>query len=126
MSSSRRPGFSFVEIAAIVAIVGLLLSLSIGPVRSAFRLKTERAIQENIQSVWIGANAYFLANEATEVAVADLFKPDAGIAAVAQIKPVAGEDYTRVNGGTITATDRKLELAYGDAGKQRTVTYSVQ
>lgn len=119
----RSLGFTLVEVILAAAIVGLLVALSIGPVRSGIRNNREKSIRENLQTVWVAANEYFLQHEKTEVTFADLTKPDAGVTRVTSLKNITGENYATVNGGRITRTDRKLELTY-DAGRTpRTVVY---
>ncbi len=122
-SSSRRPAFTLVEIIVAVVVIGLLASLTVGGVLSAFRLKEERSVQENLQQVWIAANEYFLEKNTTSVSTADLFAPEANLAAILKVKPIHGEDYTQINGGTISATDTQLSLTYQKGGDSTTHIY---
>ena len=92
-------------------------------VLSASRLKEERAIQENLQRVWIAANEYFLQKNITTVETGELFAPDAGLETIRQIRPARGEDYTKVNGGTISASDSQLSLTYQKDGSLATLVY---
>jgi type II secretory pathway pseudopilin PulG len=117
--------FSLVEVVATAAGIGLLLAFAIGAVQSGLRNNRENNIRQNLQTVWVAANEYFLSQQKTEVTLADLAKPNTGSSAVASLEKVADEDYASVNGGKITRKDSKLEVTYGTAsgGSPRTVTY---
>lgn len=122
--SSRRPALTLVEIIAAVGAFGLLTALTVGSILSATRLKEERAIQENLQTVWSAANEYFLQNNISETETAELFSPDAGIPALRSVKTVRSEDYTQINGGKISAADAQLTLSYQSGGDTLTAVYS--
>ncbi|MDR2981711.1 MAG: prepilin-type N-terminal cleavage/methylation domain-containing protein [Puniceicoccales bacterium] len=122
---NSRPGVSLVEVVIAAAVVGLLAALCIGPIKAAVRNGKENSMRENLQQIWISANAYFLKHETSEVSWKDLTNSEKGDPAVANLKPVVSEDYSSVNDGKITSADKKLELTYYDGSTSRTVAYEV-
>jgi Tfp pilus assembly protein PilE len=121
-----RPGhraLTLVQTIVVVGVAAFLVALAAGSVRTGFQLHRERAIRENLQTVWIIANQYFNITGATEATLEDLKAPRPDVGNITSIKSVAGEDYTKVNKGKITRSDTTLVLEYTVGKKTHTTTY---
>jgi hypothetical protein len=122
-SRQRRRAIGLVQTIAVVGVVALIIALAVGSVRAGFTLHRDRAIRENLQSVWVIANQYFISTGATEVTFEELKKPRPKVDNVSDLKRVAGEDYSKVNNGKITRNDQTLVLEYTVGKKTYTATY---
>jgi prepilin-type N-terminal cleavage/methylation domain-containing protein len=116
---SRSRGFTLVEVLAAAAFAGVLVALVVGFVRGGVHLNRDKAIRENLQTLWVAANQYFLENSTGEVALSELEKNGA----LAALKKAADEDYTKVNGGKITRDALELKLDYKVGDKQISAVY---
>lgn len=118
-SVSRRSRRAFVSapVAAVAAVVGILVVLAVFSVFEGLRRNRELAIRENLQTLWVAANQYFLDTGAAEVDYAELLKARPNVDSLADLKPVAGEDYAKVNKGKITRDAAELSVEYRDGKK---------
>jgi hypothetical protein len=124
--SAHRPAhraLSLVQTIVIVGVAALLVTLIAGSVRAGFQLHRDRTIRENLQTVWIIANQYFITTGTNEVSLETLKKPLPNVDSLTSLKPVADEDYSQINKGKITRNDDELVLEYRDGKKTLTATY---
>jgi hypothetical protein len=122
-----RRAFSLLPLVAGTALAGAVVVLGVNGVLEGLRLRHERDVRENLQTVWIAANQYFIQNNTGEVTVKDLVAASAlgEIARLSSLKSVVGEDYQNVNKGVIRGDATELVVEYTRRGKPCQVTYEV-
>jgi type IV pilus assembly protein PilA len=97
--STRRQGFTLVEIMIVVVIIGLLAAMAIPAFQKVRATSREKTIENNIRQIGSGADQYFLEFGTSTVNVSNLIGPTNYIKN--PIVPVAGETYpTAVTTGT--------------------------
>ncbi|MBI3884758.1 MAG: prepilin-type N-terminal cleavage/methylation domain-containing protein [Opitutae bacterium] len=114
MKSTRRAGFTLVEIMIVVVIVGLLAAMAIPAFQKVRASSQDKAVLNNARQLAAAAEQFYLENGASTVAEADL----TGVSNYVRARnTVANEAYPPfyTQGVTITIT--------GIAGA-RTVTYA--
>ncbi|MDR1818225.1 MAG: hypothetical protein LBR07_08715 [Puniceicoccales bacterium] len=118
-AGGARRAATLVKVVVIAAAAVFAVVLIAGSVMSGLRLKTERDIRANLQTVWIEANRHFLETGAEDVGYDELGKNPV----VAQLRAVDREDYSRINDGKrLSRTEKTLTLKYG-AKKKSEVVY---
>jgi hypothetical protein len=122
-SRQRRRAIGLVQTIVVVGLAALIIVLAAGAVRAGFDLHRDRAIRENLQSIWIAAVQYSTSTGATEVTFEELKKPNPLVNDVDGLRRVAGEDYSKVNNGKIALNARELVLEYTVGKKTYTATY---
>jgi type IV pilus assembly protein PilA len=73
--STRRQGFTLVEIMIVVVIIGLLAAMAIPAFQKVRATSRAKTIENNIRQVASGADQYFVETGLSTVAVASLIGP---------------------------------------------------
>lgn len=115
--TTKRKGFTLVEIMIVVVIIGLLATMAVPTWQRIRKDAQDKTITNNLRQLYSAAQQYFLESGQASVAFDDLVGTGDG-RYIKSMATAAGEDYSAL---LINVSDTSIQVAKSDGS---IITYS--